>query len=184
MFNYAQMTPVYLSQMNLKKKDSEPWEFFMNGYFFINKTSVPFTAIGANYAVKHENRTMKVLGGIKGVASDINKLDKYFTIPQEINQIIQDFCETFDIKDYKAKRDEHHELTDNKNQRITSHVQKVDETFKSQNVSFDESKCVFNVVAKKVLNPKLAEEFLAHETIGKVLFQNFIKKRFEGEKSI
>ena len=51
-------------------------------------------------------------------------------------------------------------------------------------MSFDESECAFNVVAKKVLNPKLAEEFLAHETIGKVLFQNFIKKRFEGEKPI
>ena len=183
MFNYAQMTPVYLSQMNLKK-DSETWEFFMNGYFSINKTSVPFTAIEANYAIKHENRTMKVLGGIKGIANDINKLGKYFTIAQEINQIIQDFCEAFDIKDYNARRDKHHELTGNKNQRITLHVQKVDETFKTQNVSFDESECVFNVAAKKVLNPKLAEEFLAHETIGKVLCQNFIKKRFQGEKSI
>ena len=33
----------------------------MNGYFSINKASVPFTAIGADHAVEHENRTMKVL---------------------------------------------------------------------------------------------------------------------------
>ena len=131
MFNYAQMTPVYLLQMNLKKNTLRHGSFFMNGYFSISKTSVPFTAIGANYAIKHENRTMKVLGEIKGIANDINKLDKYFTIAPEINQIIQDFCEAFDIKDYNAKRDEHHELTGNKNQRITLHVQKVDETFKT-----------------------------------------------------
>ena len=43
---------------------------------------------------------------------------------------------------------------------------------------------VFNVITKKVLNPKLAEEFLAHETTGKELFENFIKERLEGEKSI
>ena len=57
MFNYAQMTPVYLSQMYelFLKKDSETWEFFMNGYFSINKTSVPLTAIGADYAIEHEN---------------------------------------------------------------------------------------------------------------------------------
>ena len=185
MFNYARMTPVYLSQIyELKEKDSEAWEFFMNGYFSVNKASVLFTAIGADYAIERENQTMKVLGGIKGVANGINKLDKYFSIASEINQIIQDFCEAFDIEDYNAKRDEHHLLTDNKNQRITSNVQKLDETFKTQNVNFDESECVFNVITKKVLNPKLAEEFPAHETIGKELLENFTKERFEGEKSI
>ena len=34
MFNYAQMTPVYLLQMNLKKKDSETWELFYEWLFF------------------------------------------------------------------------------------------------------------------------------------------------------
>ena len=97
MFNYARMTPVYLSQMyELKEKDSEIWEFFMNDYFPVNKTSVPVTAIGADQAIEHENQTMKVLGGIKGIGNDINKLYKYFTIAPEIAQIIQDFCEAFD----------------------------------------------------------------------------------------
>ena len=86
----------------------------MNGYFSINKASVPFTAIGADHAVEHENRTMKVLCGIKGIANGINKPGKYFIIVPEINQIIQDFCEAFDIEDYNSKRDEHHELTEKK----------------------------------------------------------------------
>ena len=106
----------------------------MNGYFAVDKTSVPFTAIRADYTIEHENRTMKVLGGIKGIANDINKLDKYFTIAPEINQIIQDFCEAFDIKDYNSKRDKHLELFGDKNQRITSNVHKLDETFKTHNV--------------------------------------------------
>ena len=91
------MTPVYLSQMYERKdKDSETWEFFMNGYFSVNKTSVPFTATGVDHAIEHKNRPMKVLGGIKGIANDINKLDKYFTIAPEINHTIQDFCEAFE----------------------------------------------------------------------------------------
>ena len=175
MFNYARMTPVYLLQMyELKEKDSDIWEFFMNGYFSINKKSVPFTAIGADHAFEHGNRTMKVLGGIKDIANGIKKLEKYFIITPEINQIIQDFCEAFNIEDYNAKRDEHHELTGNKNQRITSNAQKLNETFETQNVHFDESECVFDVVTKKVLNSKLAEEFLAHETTGNKLLKNFI----------
>ena len=63
-------------------------------------------------------------------------------------------------------------------------MQKLDETFKAQNLNFDESECVFDVVTKKILNPKLAEEFLAHETTGKELLENFMKEKFEGEKSI
>ena len=38
MFNYARMTPVYLPPMyELKEKDSETWEFFMNDYFSLIK---------------------------------------------------------------------------------------------------------------------------------------------------
>ena len=86
------MAPVYLSQMyELKEKDSERQEFLINGYFSVNKTSVPFTATGADHATEHENRAMKVLGGIKDIVNDINKPDKYFTITPEINQITQDF---------------------------------------------------------------------------------------------
>ena len=47
-------------------------------------------------------------------------------IDPQVNQIIQDFCKAFDIEDYNGKRDEQHELTDNKNQHITSNVQKLD----------------------------------------------------------
>ena len=52
----------------------------MTGDFSVNKTSVPFTAIGADHAIEHENRTMKVLHGIKGIVNNINKFDKYLII--------------------------------------------------------------------------------------------------------
>ena len=62
---------------------------FYEWLFLINKTSVSFTAIGADHAIEHGNRTMKVLSGIKGIANVIDKLDKNFIIALEINQIIQ-----------------------------------------------------------------------------------------------
>ena len=63
-------------------------------------------------------------------------------------------------------------------------MQKLDETFKAQSLNFGESERVFDVATKKILNPKLAEEYLAHETTGKELLENFMKERLEGEKSI
>ena len=56
----------------------------MNGYFSINKASVPFTAIGADHAVEHENRTMKVLCGIKGIANGINNLENTSSLSQKL----------------------------------------------------------------------------------------------------
>lgn len=40
---------------------------------------------------------------IKGIANDVNKHDKYFIILSEINQIIMEFCEAFDIEDCNTK---------------------------------------------------------------------------------
>ena len=60
MKNYARLTPVYLAQMfALKDNDKETWDFS------VNKSCVPFSAIGGDHAIERENRSFKVLGGIK-----------------------------------------------------------------------------------------------------------------------
>ena len=43
---------------------------FHQEYFSLNKTSVPFSAIGVDYEIQQENRPVKVLGGIKGVVNN------------------------------------------------------------------------------------------------------------------
>ena len=71
MQNYARLTPVYLAEMfSLKETDPCIRNYFDKGYFFINKSTVPNSAIGADHAIEHENRAMEVLGGIKGIANN------------------------------------------------------------------------------------------------------------------
>ena len=68
MLNYARLTPVYLSQMyQLRIDDPIIWNRFVEGEFSVNKSNVPFSAIGADHALEHENRAVEVLGGIKGI---------------------------------------------------------------------------------------------------------------------
>ena len=43
---------------------------FHHEYFSLNKTSVPFSAIGVDHAIEQENRPVKVLGGIKGFVNN------------------------------------------------------------------------------------------------------------------
>ena len=60
--NYARLMPVYLSQMfELRKKDPKTWDLLQNGHFSVNKSGIPFSAIGADHALEQENRAMKVL---------------------------------------------------------------------------------------------------------------------------
>ena len=134
MLNYARMTPVYISQMyDLEDRENDTENFVDSGYFSVNKTPLSFTAIGAGYAIEHENRSMKVLGGIKGIDNDANNLGKYFIIALEVNKIIQDFHNVFQIDDQNTKRDEHHELYS---------------TFKTQNINFHDSN-VSTILSRK-----------------------------------
>ena len=85
-------------------------------HFSVNLNISVIHCYWSDHAIEHQNRIMKVLGGIKGIANDINKLDKYFTIAPEINYTR--LLRGFRIENYNAKRAEHHELTGNKSQRI------------------------------------------------------------------
>ena len=40
--------------------------------FSVNNSNVLFSAIGADHALEQENRAVKILGGIKGIANSQN----------------------------------------------------------------------------------------------------------------
>ena len=61
----------YLAQMfALKEKDEEPWNFWNDGNFFANISSIPYTELGADHALKQANKSMKTHGGIKGIVNN------------------------------------------------------------------------------------------------------------------
>ena len=103
MINYARMTPVYLSQMmDLKENDEKTWIMMMEGGFCAGKSKVPFTSMGADHGIEQENRSIKVMGGIKGTSNPSINLDKYFLSTAEINNIITSFCDKFGISESEA----------------------------------------------------------------------------------
>ena len=82
---------------SLKETDPCIWNYFDKGYFSVNKSTVPHSAIGVDHAIEHENCAMKVLGGIKGIAYNRLALEQYLLIVPEMNSIVDQFCETFNI---------------------------------------------------------------------------------------
>ena len=120
MINYARMTPVHLSQMfSLMEKDPDIWRFFEEGNFSVNKSNVRFSAIGPDHGIEQENRALKVLGGIKGIANSEDVPNEYFVTAGEIGNMVEKLCETFHVAENQwRKRDEHHQLYGSKKGRI------------------------------------------------------------------
>ena len=95
------MSLVYFSQM-MQMKDHDPTcDLFENGNFSVNKSSVPFTAIGADYGIKEQNCSLKVLGDIKRLTNKQHSLDEYFLRAGQILNILDDFPDHFNVRDHQ-----------------------------------------------------------------------------------
>ena len=64
--NYAKMIPLYLAKMQvLPESDPEIYGEFLDGDWLVtNNPNTPFCALGADNALEHINRPMKVSGGL------------------------------------------------------------------------------------------------------------------------
>ena len=137
MINYARLTPVYIAKMfSLKDKDPETWRMFNKGDFSVNNTLILFSAICVHHAIEQESRAVEVVGGIKGIANNWKALDEYFLTVSEMGNIIQDFCEVFNIQNEAPERTQHYQLTGSKNERINDNVKKMSDVFCSHEISF------------------------------------------------
>ena len=73
----------------LHNDDPTIWNRFVEGEFSVNKSNVPFSAIGANHALEQENRAIKVLGGTKGIGNSQKLLDEYFLAAAEMSNFLE-----------------------------------------------------------------------------------------------
>ena len=71
--------PVYIANMYaLKETDPLIWEAFMNGEFCVKKSQIPFTGIGADHGGEQVVKTLKIEGGLVGIANNDNARLRFF----------------------------------------------------------------------------------------------------------
>ena len=56
--------------------------------------------------------------------------------------------------------------------------------YENHEINFGATGDVFYIVTKVVLPTQEAEEFLAHDIVGQILYQQFKSERLQGDKSI
>ena len=181
LLNYARLAPVYLSQMTkLKKKNSDTWHAVQTGHFSVNKSSLPFSTKGCDHALEQQNRAMKVLGGIKGIANSRNALDEYFMTARELPLLLDQFSDQYYLRNNSLKRKQQYELSGTKNRRITDNIGKLTETLNHHNISFNSTESLYNVITNKVMPKDQARKFLKTVYTGKDKYDLLIKERLIG----
>ena len=86
MINYACMIPIYLAEMeSLNESDPDIVQEFQQGNWVVNKNSdTSFCALGADQALEHINRSMKVYGRLIAITSNPSAHNKFFLIAPEL----------------------------------------------------------------------------------------------------
>ena len=80
------MIPLCLAEMSsLRESEPEIYEEFIQGNWVVNKNpQVPFCTVGADNALAHKNRSMKVSGGLVGITLNEAARTKLFLIAIEL----------------------------------------------------------------------------------------------------
>lgn len=89
---YSRMIPLYLADMAaLREAEKDIYQEFLEGNWVVNKNShVSFCAIGADHALEHINRSMKVAVGLVGITLDPSARTKFFLIAPEVARLSEE----------------------------------------------------------------------------------------------
>ena len=70
---------LYIADMyDLQHRPPDVWAVFMRGDFSCQKSNIPGTAIGRDYAGEQENKKIKNRGGIAGITRNKNSRTRHF----------------------------------------------------------------------------------------------------------
>ena len=145
---------------------------------------VPFCALGADNALEHVNRSMKVSGGLVGITLNPSARAKLFLISPELARLAE---EANDMAGVSTKlQDQHHNLTATVLSREEKNISRLKTIIASFTNPFTQSEdCLFYLVSKVVMPEEIKLDLSAQRTEGDKLFRTFVKKRIqEGRENL
>ena len=186
LLNYARMISVYLAEMEIvKETDPEIYQKFQNGNWVVNKNArVAFCAIGADHALEHVNRSMKVSGGLIGITLSPTACTRYFLIAPELARLAEQA--KLMAGSSSNTQTSHHNLTTAVRLREERNVQQLIASIRCFTNPFTvEGPDLFNLVTKVRMPEKVKKDLCDQSVIGNKLFETFVKERIQtAEKSI
>ena len=125
---------------------------------------------------------MRIQGGIKWIGNNESTLEEHFLISCEFSRINEALLDFLHFNSGKINREDHYQLTAGTNKRITDNVGKLKEVIKIYDVTFGKTDSVFNLISKRVLPEKAAEELLDIRNVGETIYKEFCPERLKGKR--
>ena len=174
---YRRLWTVYISNMYaIRETDPEIWTF-LKEEFSVQKSLIPFTAIGADHAGEQVNKVLKVEGGIIGISNNTNARLKFFlTAP-----LLADLANEMETQmlTVKKERTKHHEAGKAFAKRQKKMVCKLYNRMSSLSSVF-QKKCeptMYNMVSNILLPEEHHAQLLTCDVLGTKLNNEFIADR-------
>ena len=180
--NYARLVPLYLAQMQkIEVDDPDIYEEFMQGNFCVNKSEIPFCAVGPDHALEHVNK-MKIQGGLKGLTQQPAAMTRWFLIAPELSRLAANAESMVGVLKSMPKR--HHDLTDAVINLYNQKVGKLKDLLKANEPFQMDGDNVVNIVTKAVMPTAIKEVILKRDEIGQELFDKFVKERIGADHTL
>ena len=181
--NYARLSPLYCAEMRkLETNDPDTWKALEDGDFCVTKSNIPFCSIGPDHGIEHENRAMKVIGGITGITQKEATLDKFFLIAPELARLVNEFGDLNGVK-IKEERKKHHDLTGSARSRVFQNAEKMKHVILSHGNPFTSQQDeVMNIMTRAVMKEDVKADIINRDKIGQKAFENFVKERINTEE--
>ena len=152
----------------------------MRGNFCVNKNDIPFCAIGPDHAIEHENKTMKIQGGLKGLTQPPAAMARWFPIAPALSRLAAEAEALAGIKAHSSTH--HHDLSTAVITRFDENVKKLKEVFKGNDPFANEERELVNIITKAVMPEPVKDAVLTRDQVGQENFFNFVKERIVERK--
>ena len=180
---YAQYVPDYIAKMQeLEKTAPSVWHEFMQGNFCVKKSCVPFTSIGVDHAIEHVNRSMKVMGGIRGITQKPAALTRFFLIAPELARLSKEAEDLAVVTE--EGRNKHHDLTPAAVHRQEQRISKLKIYMRDNNPLQIDGDNLQNFVTKCILPSDTTADIMNTFSAGDEAFAKFASERLTGDISL
>ena len=174
---YARMVPVYISDMkSIQSTDPDIWDEFEQGNFVVNKSDIPFCAIGPDHGIEHVNRSMKVTGGLVGITLNEAARARFFLAAPELSRLSEEAKGLVGVK--KGTDLVHHESSPRFAKNQDTQVMKLrKEISKHMNPFSTDSDNLVTIVTQSVMPQTVTQDMVNAEQIGLSKHVSFVENR-------
>jgi len=181
---YKRLWPRYISDMHaLKSSRPDTWRELEAGNISVTKNTIPFVSIGADHAVEHLNRSLKVHAGLIGISNNANARQRFFLAAAELSKMSSEFKGQFGIQDNEVR--EHHGLSPSVVKREHNAIDRIKAAILSHGNPFEvEGNQLFNVITNAYVPDEFVPQILNIDETGQKLYEQFVAERINGDVSL